>query len=586
MAKGIFLQERKHASVSLLQEKIRVHNELWALFKQQHEFKRRNYPEWATYEGDHRFDDQLTDLSEEAAASRNQKNRYFLKSLQALPREILEPVDQIHYDLFEMMLKQEIQAYEYGHHYLQIDQQEGIHLTFLQLVDVQPLHTFEQYERYFARLRNFAKQVTDTIANLRIGMHRGIVLPKAVIGHTLHQLADLQAMPLERMPIYQSFLSQVSHLSQPVQTKVLEVLGTIIETVIRPHYQKLYEFVRDEYAPVCHEGPGIWALPDGEARYQALIDKYTYPGLSAEAIHQLGLQEVERLAEAMARLRERCGFKDPAAFHAFLRSDPRFYYQNKAEMLEDYRDFMAQVEARLPQLFRRLPKAAWELREIEAYRAPAAPQAYYYPPPLDRSRPGIYYVNTFDLPSRPKYTMAALSLHEAMPGHHLQLALAQEIENLPDFRYYLDCTAFVEGWALYSERLGHEMGFYQDPYTHYGALNFEIWRACRLVVDTGLHALRWSREQAFAFMHCYTANSVADIWSEIDRYLVLPGQALSYTMGALYIWKLRRQAEQSLGSQFSLPAFHEVLLSQGSIPLSLMESALQHWIAEQLENRV
>lgn len=574
-----------HRPPNLLQEKIRVHNELWALFKQQHEFKRRNYPEWATYDGDHRFDDQLTDLSEEASASRNQKNLHFLQALRKLPRDILDPIDQSHYDLFEMMLEQDIQAYEYGNHYLQIDQQEGLHLTFPQLVEIQPLNTFEQYERYFARLRDFAKQADDTINNLRIGMRHGIVLPKAVIGHTLEQLAHFKDLPLEEMPLYQPFRVNASQLSEPVQAKVHEVIRTIIETVIRPHYQKLYEFVRDEYAQACHEGPGIWALPDGEARYQALIDKYTYPGLRAEEIHQIGLQEVERLAEEMARVRTQCGFKaeDAPVFHAFLRTDPRFYYQEKGEMLKDYQDFMAAVESRLPGLFGRLPRAPWELREIEAYRAAAAPQAYYYPPPMDHSRPGIYYVNTFDLPSRPKYTMAALSLHEALPGHHLQLALAQEVENLPDFRYHLDCTAFIEGWALYSESLGHEMGFYQDPYAHYGALSFEIWRACRLVVDTGLHALRWSREQAFDFMSRYTANSDLDTWSEIDRYLVLPGQALSYKLGELRIWKLRREAEQRLGAKFSLPAFHDVLLAQGSIPLSLMETTVQSWIAGQLQ---
>jgi uncharacterized protein (DUF885 family) len=562
------------------QEKIRVENELHALFKRQHEFKRRSYPEWATYDGDHRFDDQLTDLSEEAAASRNHKNRQFLNELRALPREVLEPADQINFDLFELMLHQEIQAYEFGFHYLQIDQQEGIHLTFPQLVEIQPLSTFEQYERYFARLRDFARQAQDTIENLKIGLQHGIVLPQAVMGQTLEQLAYFRDLPLEEMPLYQPFRLNASQLSEPVQAKVREVIRTIIETVIRPHYAQLHDFVRDHYAPACHQGPGLWALADGEARYQALIDKYTCPGLTAAEIHQIGLAEVERIAAEMARVRQQCGFQadDAAGFHAFLRHAPRFYYTDKQRMLSDYQAFMQQVETRLPELFGRLPQSPWELREIEEYRAAAAPQAYYYPPPMDRSRPGIYYVNTFDLPSRPNYTMAALSLHEAVPGHHLQLALAQELKNLPDFRYHLDCTAFIEGWALYSESLGHEMGFYTDPYAHYGALSFEIWRACRLVVDTGLHALRWSRQQAFDFMSRYSANSELDTWSEIDRYLVLPGQALSYKMGEIQIWKLRREAEQRLGERFSLRQFHDALLQQGSIPLDLMNQQMQHWM--------
>jgi len=569
-----------------LPERIRVHNELWALFKQQHEFKRRNYPEWATYDGDHRFDDQLTDLSEEAAASRNQKNRQFLLDLQALDREVLEKADQTHYDLFELMLKQEIQAYEFGSHYLQIDQQEGIHLTFPQLVEIQPLSTFDQYERYFARLRDFAKQADDTIGNLRIGLRHGILLPKAVIGHTLEQLAHFKELPLEEMPLYQPFKVNASQLSEPVQAKVREVIRTIIETVIRPHYQKLYDFVKDEYAPFCHEGPGIWALPDGQARYQYLIDKYTYPGLSADEIHQMGLDEVKRISEEMAQVRVKCGFDadDAEGFHAFLRSDPRFYYTDKAVMMADYQAFLEKAQSLMPTLFGKLPLSPCVLKEIEDYRAAAAPQAYYYPPPMDRSRPGVYYVNTHDLPSRPKYTMAALSLHEAVPGHHLQLALAQEIENLPDFRYHLDCTAFIEGWALYTESLGHEMGFYADPFDHYGALSFEIWRACRLVVDTGLHAKRWTREQAFDYMCQYTANSAHDTWSEIDRYLVLPGQALSYKVGDLAIWKLRREAEARLGDRFCLSDFHDVLLSEGSIPLAQMQTQVHDWI-QQVENR-
>lgn len=565
---------------SPLPERIRVHNELWALFKQQHEFKRRSYPEWATYDGDHRFDDQLTDLSEEAAASRNQKNRQFLKDLQALDRDVLEAADQTHYDLFEMMLQQEIQAYEFGNHYLQIDQQEGIHLTFPQLVEIQPLSTFDQYERYFARLRDFAKQADDTIGNLRIGMKHGIVLPQAVIGHTLEQLAHFKELPLEDMPLYQPFKVNASQLSEPVQAKVREVIRTIIETVIRPHYQKLHDFVRDEYAPHCHSGPGLWALPDGEARYQSLIDKYTIPGLSADEIHQMGLAEVERISAEMAKVRVQCGFDadDAEGFHVFLRTDPRFYYTDKVGMMADYQAFLEKAQSLLPGLFGRLPQSPCVLKEIEDYRAAAAPQAYYYPPPMDRSRPGIYYVNTHDLPSRPKYTMAALSLHEAVPGHHLQLALAQEIENLPDFRYHLDCTAFIEGWALYTESLGHEMGFYHDPYDHYGALSFEIWRACRLVVDTGLHAKRWTRQQAFDFMNQYTANAANDTWSEIDRYLVLPGQALSYKVGDLAIWKLRREAEARLGERFSLSAFHDTVLAEGSVPLAQLQTQVQNWI--------
>lgn len=559
-----------------------VATELHQLFERHHEFRRRHFPEWATYDGDHRFDDQLTDLSAAAFAERDQANRAFLKELQALDRVALNPEDQLNYDLFALMLDQDIQAYRFGAYHLAIDQQEGMHLGFPQLIEIQPLETYEHYERYFARLRGFKQQVEDTIANLSAGIHKGIVHPSAIIGLTLGQINDILALKTEEMPFYMPFAQGADKLSEVAQAKVGELIVKIIEQDVRPAYQRLHDFIADVYAPAAHPHAGVWAFPEGEAHYQFLIERYTRPGLTADHIHEMGLQEVARITAEIENLKAQVGFSGSIQeFFAFLRDDPRFYYTDGVQMVADYQKLMDQAYAELPKLFSRLPKAACELKEIEAYRAPSAPQAYYYPPPLSGSRPGYYYINTYDLPSRPIYSMTALTLHEAVPGHHLQLALAQEIENVPQFRYHLDATAFIEGWALYTESLGHEMGMYTDPYQHYGALSFEIWRACRLVVDTGLHAKRWTREQAIAYMRAHTSNSELDIASEVDRYMVLPGQALSYKVGELLIQSLRREAQAQLGEAFDIKAFHEVVLGNGSVPLAVLEQQVRAWMAAQ-----
>ena len=565
------------------QAQIEAHSELWALFKQQHEFKRANYPEWATYDGDHRFDDRLTDLSDEAVRERNDKNHHFLKQLNKITYAELNPDDQINYDLFADMLQEEINFHELGFHYLNVDQQEGLHISFPQIIEIQPLHTYEQYERYFSRLRGFSKQVQDTITNLKVGIQKGVVLPQRIVAESLKQIEDIKNLPIQDMPFILPFTQNSKQLSEQARQKVAQVIEQILKKHVQPAYQTLYDFLKQDYMPHCHDKSGLWALPQGEAMYQFMVEKYTQPGMTPDEIHQLGLHEVERIYQEIKTLKSDIGFKgDMKAFHQFLREDPQFYYTDPQKMIHDYKALLEKAMETLPTLFGKLPKADCILKEIEAYRAASAPQAYYYPPPMDGSRPGVYYVNTFELPARPKFTMTALTLHEALPGHHLQLALGQEIESLPDFRYHLDATAYIEGWALYAESLGKELGLYQDPYQLYGALDFEIWRATRLVVDTALHYKRWSRDQALEYMRKYTANSELDIISEVDRYIALPGQALSYKIGEMKIWDLRRLAEKKLGAQFSLADFHDQVLCNGSVPLAVLEKHMAHWLHQKM----
>jgi len=575
------MKPMKAYSQNTQQIRIRTENELQALFQRQHEFKRRSYPEWATYDGDHRFDDRLTDLSHEACEMRNQKNREFLRELKALNPDLLSPQDRLNYRLFAHVLQEEIDYHELGLDLMHLDQQEGMHLKFPQLVEVQPLQSYEQFEQYFSRLRSFEKQVQDTINNLRNGLARQCSLPQSVVRQSLEQIAGLASAPLEDMPLFQPILQQEALLPAELQTRVEDMARRLIQDSVQPAYARLHDFVKQEYLPACRTGDGLHHLPQGQAMYAYWIRRHTHTALSAQEIHAMGLAEVERLHTALQSLQTELQL--PAGLpelQAHLRDDTRYYYAQRSEMMQDYQHMLDQAQALLPRLFSHLPQTPCVLKEIEPWRAAAAPQAYYYPPPQDLSRPGIFYVNTSALAQRPRFSMMALTLHEAVPGHHLQLARALEIQDLPGFRYHLESTSFVEGWALYAEALGHELGLYQDPMQALGALSFELWRACRLVVDTGLHALGWTREQAVAYFRAHTLQSEADIQSEIDRYIALPGQALAYKVGELRLRKLRAEAEASLGKDFDLKQFHEKLLEQGSLPLAEVTEHVQSWLQQ------
>lgn len=561
------------------QARIQTENELQALFRQQHEFKRRTYPEWATYDGDHRFDDRLTDLSHEAWEQRYLKYRSFLRDLLRLNSEWLPERERLNYRLFEQMLNEELRFFELDLHLLAIDQQEGMHLHFPQLVEIQPLNSYEQYEQYFSRLRSFEKQVNDTIANLKLALERQRFLPRTVVLQSLKQMAELAACPLEQMPLYQPVLQHAQHLAPGLRERVAAMAERLIVDSVQPAYGRLHDFVRAEFLPACAQDDGLARLPGGEEVYAYWQERHTHAGQSAQEIHQLGCREVERLDAELAELLERLDLpRDLENLRQVLAESEDYYYADTETLMRDYQQMLDDAQSTLPRLFHHLPSSDCILRPIESWRAEAAPQAYYYPPPQNLSRPGVFYVNTSDLSQRPRYSMMALTLHEAVPGHHLQLARALELKSLPDFRYHLESTSFVEGWALYAEALGHELELYQEPLQELGALSFELWRACRLVVDTGLHALGWSREQAVGYFRDHSLQSELDIQSEVDRYLALPGQALAYKVGELRLRDLRRQAEQNLGSRFDLRDFHEVLLEEGSLPLSEVTRRVQDWM--------
>jgi uncharacterized protein (DUF885 family) len=553
--------------------------QLHDLFERHHAFRMQSAPEFATFEGDHRYNDQLSDLSLAAHEAQHSVRLQFLAELLAIPKAELSAEDQLNYDMFALLLNEEIDGHAFNEHLMPINQMTGYQLFLPQLIEIQPLQTEDHYSDYFARLKAFPKQVNDVIENMRQGMATGWVQPRFVIEQTLPQMQSL--MPENTQDsVFFIPLNRQGSLDAAARERLGAELKAILETAVIPAYKQLHDFTRDEYLPACRDTAGVWDLPDGEAYYEYLICKYTAPGMSAHEIHEIGLKEVERIHHEKAKIKDQLDFDGTVEeFNHYLRTSPDFYFKTKEELWNTYQSVMDEAYEKVPALFNRMPKAPCELKEVEAYKAPSAPQAYYMPAPEDGSRPGYYYLNTYDLPSRPSYAVTALTLHEAIPGHHLQLALAQELSHLPYFRRRLHVTAYLEGWGLYSEHLGYELEMYQDRYQHYGALSFEVWRACRLVVDTGLHAKKWSREEAVAFMKKHVANTEMDIRSEVDRYLILPGQALAYKIGELKIKALRSKAEATLKDKFNIKDFHQVVIENGAVPLAVLEHKVNEWLA-------
>jgi prolyl oligopeptidase len=358
-----------------------------------------------------------------------------------------------------------------------------------------------------------------------------------------------------------------------------EMINTIRLDIVGG-YDMLATYLKAYYLPACRDTVGYHALPRGKERYANRVRRYTTTDLTPEQIYEIGMKELTWIRAGMEEIKDSVGFKGTLSeFIAYMKTDPQFHYSTSDSLVEGFKSILAEMDKKMPLLFGRLPKTPYSYKEIEPYRAASAPDAYYYPPPDDGSRPGYFYINSYKPEERPKYTMQALAFHEAVPGHHLQIAIQQELTGLPDFRRHGGYTAFVEGWGLYSERLPKEVGFYNDPYSEFGRLTFEAWRACRLVVDPGIHYMGWTREQAIQFMRENTGLSDHNIESEIDRYIAWPGQATAYKIGQLQILKLRAMAQEQLGPRFDIRAFHDELLSDGALPLELLEKKMTRWIA-------
>ncbi len=555
--------------------------DLHRLFDDAWEYDLQEDPLWATHVGDHRANDRLPDVGSPAQQRRLGKKREFLKRLEAINRAALQPQDQANYDIFGRLLRDEIAETEFETHLTPITNRSGFHIEFAELAKNVPLNTVQDYDNYVARLNAFSDYTRQHIELMREGMKQGLVLPAIVLEGYQDAIKPHMVDDAEQSLLFAPFRKFPERIDDAERQRLRKAGEAAIRESVAPGYRAFLEFMQHEYVPAARGSIAAAALPRGREFYQHRVRKFTTLDLTPEEVHQTGLKEVARIREEMHAVIRKTGFEgDFAAFVEHLRTDSKFYANSPEQLMKETAYVLKKMDGKLPELFGRLPRTPYGIRPVPDYIAPKTTAAYYSVPPGDGSRAGYYYVNTYNLKSRPLYEIEALSLHEAVPGHHLQLALQQELTDLPKFRRFAGFTAFIEGWALYAERLGLEAGFYEDPYSDFGRLSYEMWRATRLVVDTGMHYLGWTREQAIDFMAQNTALSLHNIESEVDRYIAWPGQALAYKTGELKIRELRKRAEDALGERFNVRDFHDVVLASGSVPLDVLEQNVQQYVRE------
>ncbi|HEY4644714.1 MAG TPA: DUF885 domain-containing protein [Steroidobacteraceae bacterium] len=539
----------------------------------------------ATFYGDNRYNDRLAiDIGPKYLADSLALDQKYLEQLKSIDPAALSGQARLTYDIFKLDREMSIEGYRFPNELLPINQSFSLPSLFAQMgaaSGVQPFATVKDYDDWLKRVADFVVWADQAIENMRDGVSRGVVQPRIVMEKVLPQLEAMLVSDPTQSVFYRPVAQFPENFSAQDRQRLTAALTKAIGEQIVPSYRRLHTFVRDDYLPRTRATVALTSLPQGAEWYAYQVKLQTTTNLTPEQIHELGLKEVARIRGEMDRVMQQVGFKgDLAAFFALLRSDPRFYYTTPDDLLNGYRALKDQVAAAAPSLFAIQPKADFEIRAVEEFRAQSAATASYRPATPDGTRPGVFYVNTFDLKSRPRYSMRAVYLHEAVPGHHFQFSIQQELENLPRFRRFGGYTAYSEGWGLYSESLGKELGLYADPYDLFGALGTEIFRAVRLVVDTGIHAKGWSREQAIEYMSANAPVGPADAVSEIERYIANPGQALAYKVGELKLKDLRARAVQKLGDDFDVREFHTQVLIDGALPLDVLEAKLDRWLVE------
>ncbi|MEM9290086.1 MAG: DUF885 domain-containing protein [Acidobacteriota bacterium] len=531
--------------------------------------------------GDSRYGDRLPDHSPQAFEQEAQDLQAFLDRVEAIDRGELGVEDQLSYDLFLRLRGDDLENIRFGAHRLAITNRVGLHLELLRLPSTTLFFGIEDYEKYLDRLRATPAAIDDRIALLQEGIDSGWVAPRAAVSTVSGWLAEQSSVEPEKSVLYSPFLRLPESLDEATRERLQEEGRKAIAESVLPAFATLKEFFDESYYPATREAPGALGLPQGKEYYQFRVRHFTTLDVTAEEVHQTGLEEVARIRQEMQAIVEAVEFEaDLAAFFEYLRTDPKFYPETAEELLAAASHISKRADGQLPALFGHLPRTPYGVLPIPDFLAPHTTTAYYQPSSGDGRRAGFYMVNTYALESRPLYELEALTLHEAVPGHHLQIAIQQEIEGLPIFRRFAGVGAYIEGWALYAERLGLEMGFYTDPYSDFGRLSYEMWRAARLVVDTGIHAFGWSRQRAIDYMAENTGLTLHNINTEVDRYIGWPGQALGYKMGEIEIRRLRALAEAELGEDFDLRAFHDRILASGPIPLNSVAERVVDWVNE------
>ncbi len=559
---------------------------LQALFESYWQASLKLNPLTATFVGDPRYNDQLPNsFSAEFRAQEEAFNRDWLARISAVDPAPLSAQDQLSIAIFKRDLQSEIEASRYPSHLIPLNQFYSTPSLMAQLgsgTSAQPFKTIEDYDNWLQRAAQIPVLFDQMIANMREGVAAGVVQPRVLMEKVVPQLDALILPDPMQTLFYRPVAAMPDSIPEGERARLRTAYLDLIQRQLMPAYVELRDFVRDDYLPKTRDSVGLDALPGGQAWYAYNVRRITTTDLTPAQIHQIGLDEVARIHAQMRKVIRELGFAgDLQAFFAFLTTDPRFKWESEEQLLADYNALRQRVEQGATKLFSVTPRAAFEIRPVEAFRAKSAAGGSYMRPSEDGSRPGIFYVNTYDLPSRKTWDMEDLFLHEAIPGHHFQLALQQELQGLPAFRRFGSFTAFIEGWGLYAESLGKEIGVYTDPYQYFGYLQNELWRAIRLVVDTGLHGKQWTRQQVIDYMLANSAESQTQAVAEAERYMAIPGQALAYKLGELKIKELRARAERELGPRFDIKAFHAEVLKDGAVPLDVLEDKITHWIASQ-----
>jgi uncharacterized protein (DUF885 family) len=560
--------------------------QLTAIFDEYFEEYLKQNPILATSIGDPRYNDRfVVGISPAAIAAAEKLQRDYLTRVQAVDRAVLPAADQLSYDVFKSGREREIEGFKFPAELIPLNQFYSTPNTFAQLGSgdgMQPFKTVQDYDNFLKRLDGFVAWTDQAIVNMREGVQRGYTLPKVLAERTLPQLAahivsrpedSLYWGPIAKMP---------ADFSTAERERLTKAYREAIETRVVPTYRKLHDYMRDDYLPKTRLSDGMDGLPNGKAWYAYNVRRITTTDYTPEQIHQIGLDEVKRIHGEMSGVMRQVGFKGTLdEFFKHLNTDPQFFFDNRDELIAGYEAIRKRVDPQLPQLFEILPHAGYEVRAVEPFREKSAAGGQYQAANEDGSRPGIFYANAYDLHARPKWAMEALSLHEANPGHHFQISIQREQRGLPKFRRFGGYTAYSEGWALYAESLGPDLGMYTDPYQYFGRLEGELWRAIRLVVDTGLHSKGWTREQVLEYMDANSSAAEVRRVSETERYMAIPGQALAYKIGQLKISELRARAEKELGPKFDVRKFHSVVLIGGALPLDVLEAKVDRWIASQ-----
>ncbi len=553
--------------------------QLRRFFDEEWDWDMRESPEEATLYGDRRFDDRLSDLAPSAFVARRAHLKARLDRARRFGASGLSEAERLSLEVFIVNTEAELKLAEFPTERLAISQQGGPHRDLPTLAQVPEFRDAHQLRAYLERLAAIPRYIDQVIALLEAGRKSGWVAARAPLRDLPASIRAVRAKTPRQSVFYEPFLRFPQVAPAAELAGLSAAAEQLIATSIDAAFEKLAVYVETTYLPATRKDVGAWALPGGEAYYRAAVSTHTTTAKTPEEIHALGLAEVQRIDAEMEQLMRRAGHKGTRAeFDRMLRTDPRFYYRDGARLLAAYKDIARRIDAALPRLFGRLPRLPYGVIETPALEAPTSTTAYYRPGSVEDGRAAHFVANTYQPETRPIWEMEALTLHEAVPGHHLQIATAQELTDLPRFRREGMFTAFVEGWGLYAESLGSELGLFQDPYSKYGQLTYEMWRAVRLVVDTGIHAKRWTREQAIDYFVGHTAKSQHDIEVEIDRYIVWPGQALAYKIGELEIKRLRAYAQRELGARFDIKAFHEAVLGGGALPLYQLDRRVRAFV--------